>query len=1021
MRPLPVLMATAIAGLFVGLALHATLAAGPMPPAGDRPAALPAPHLGYGVNLRRNLDLAGPLGFDWIKIYEDQLAGLPTGPFTYHVLLRIAADGYPASMAAYLQHVTAIVSDNLHRIDAVEIGNEPNTTLSWGQQAVSPENYARLLCQTRSALKAIAPGLVVVSAGLAPVGRTPVSAWGSAMDDRVFAERLLNTMQTEYPAQYPCFDAFGYHAQGYPYEPERAVQDLPPGDNGNEFHFRATEWYHTLLVNRGFGGLPIWLTEFGWLRDPDADPWWADNTHTTYGFCSLVPEFNASFGWMKVSAAQQADYLVRAFQYADANWPWLGPMFIWNLDWNNQGWDCDHIKFFSILHASSQADGQPHAHDPAPAYAALAAMTKRFVAGAPELAVQPAGLWLLTEVNTPTIQTRTLQIDNVTPNSTLTWTISADPTGLLAPVVSPVSGTNTATVTVAVDTAPITTPGVYTAGLIISAEPISTVNAPLTVPVTIIAPAHLNRLYFPVVARNYAAPHAPVAATLQLGLAFVSSAQAPASETRYQRALAISGTLNRWPMYWPSIELNPVSQPRVFNWTAHDANIIADLNHGLTVLPILMLTPIGLDTGGSRAAPAPRVGDGLKLLMNPPSPDRPLTPSSQGSPPQGLDQPVFSDDTDLPGAGKTINPNNRWAYFVNAAINRYKPGGVLAQTQGWGADKGVRYWEIWNEQDLDQFFIGTPADYARLLKVAYLAGKQADPNATIVFGGLAHFEKPNWLQDTLNVIATDPMSITYHGFMDAVASHNYAWAWQTYGYLLNDRQRLDARGLTGVKLWITETGLPVCDDSPIEPFNFCPSPYRGTLNEQVDFLIQTAAWSAWMQAEKMIWFQLYDDVGNVCPYDFFGLVRNPATSPCVPNTGLPRPAYAAYPLAAQLFGGVQPYWRDRRTGTTTNWASGNQEIVAFKRPATGQRVVTMWTRYYTADTVILTATSSSALLIRPDGTSQTITPVNGVYTINLPAATNLGAATPDGKQPDGTSSIGGSPRILVELDPAVAP
>lgn len=994
MRRLPVLIAIVIAGLFVGLALQSTSAAGPA-------AALPAPHLGYGVNLRRNLDLAGPLGFDWIKIYEDQLAVLPTGPFTYHVLLRIAADGYPASMAAYVQHVTAVVSGNLSRIDAVEIGNEPNTTSGWGYQAVSPENYARLLCQTRSALKAIAPNLVVVSAGLAPVGRTPISAWGSAMDDRVFADRLLNTMQAEYPAQYPCFDAFGYHAQGYPYEPERAVQDLPPGDNGNEFHFRATEWYHTLLVNRGFGSVPIWLTEFGWLRDPDADPWWADNTRATYGFCSLVPEFNNSFGWMKVSEAQQADYLVRAFQYADANWPWLGPMFIWNLDWNNQGWDCDHIKFFSILHASSQADGLPHAHDATLAYAALKTMTKRFVDNVPALAVQPASLWLLTEVNTPTIQTRTLQIDNVQPNSTLTWTISANPIGPVVPNVSPVSGTNAATVTVVIDTAPITAPGIYTASLIVSAEPISTVNAPLSVPVTIIAPERLNRLYLPIVARNYAAP---AATPLKFGLAFVSSAQAPANETRYQRAVAISGTLNRWPMYWPSIELNPVSQPRVFNWAAHDANIIADINHGLEVLPILMLTPIGLDTAGSRTAPAPRVGDGLKLLMNPPAPDRPLTPSSQGSPPKTLYLPIFSDNTDVPGAGKTINPNNRWAYFVNAAVNRYKPGGVLAQAQGWGADKGVRAWEIWNEQDLDQFFIGTPADYARLLKVAYLAGKQADPQATIVFGGLAHFEKPNWLQDTLNVIATDPMSLTYHGFMDAVASHNYAWAWQTFGYLLNDRQRLDARGLTGVKLWITETGLPVCDDSPIEPFNFCPSPYRGTLNEQVDFLIQTAAWSAWMQAEKLIWFQLYDDVGNVCPYDFFGLVRNPSTGPCVPNTGLPRPAYAAYPLAARLFGDVQPYWRSRPTT--------NLEIIAFKRPAARERVVAMWTRFGVAATANITATSSSATLIFPDGASQTITPVNGVYSINLPAATNFSTPTNDG-----SAAIGGRPRILIEHDP----
>ncbi len=144
------------------------------------------------------------------------------------------------------------------------------------------------------------------------------------------------------------------------------------------------------------------------------------------------------------------------------------------------------------------------------------------------------------------------------------------------------------------------------------------------------------------------------------------------------------------------------------------------------------------------------------------------------------------------------------------------PAASLAQQQGWSADKGVRHWEIWNEEDLDQFFIGTPADYARLLKVAYLAARQADPQATIVFGGLAHFEKPDWLSDVLSVIATDPLSTTYHGFMDAVASHNYAWAWQTFGYLYEDRARLNARGFNAVNLWLTETGVPVCDDPPYQ-------------------------------------------------------------------------------------------------------------------------------------------------------------------------------------------------------------
>lgn len=992
--------------IVIAFAALAMLPAALARPFGERAVTLPPPHLGYGVNVRANLDMAAALGFEWVKLYEDVIASpdlFPPETERYHVLYRLRADGQPTSTAVYLAHVAQIVTAGLGRVAAYEIGNEPNIRQFWGEQNPSPEHYAHLLCNSYALIKSIDPAAVIVSAGLAPVGRTAPAIWNLAMDDRVYTQRLLDAIAADFPDQYPCFDAFGFHPQGFPYPPELEADQLPPDDNGNDFRFRMTEWYHQLLAGRGLGHIPLWLTEFGWLRDPGSDPYDGTMPFPDYSWC--LTETSPPWAWMRVSEAQQADYLVRAFQYADAHMPWVGAMFVFNLDWNSQGWDCNHVKFFSVYKAATgRPDTDPLTRIPAQAVGALAAMPKRSAYSVAALGAQPDQFTFLTEVATPTVQSATLSVINLATSVNLTWTIGVTPTDLFEITVAPITGVNSTSVTLQIDTQPITAAGWYTAHVIITAEPTDTLNNPFTVPLTVRAVDQLQRIHLPLTARNYAAPQPP--AQLELGLAFISSAEAFASETRYGRATAIGGALNRWPMYWPSIEKNPVTQPRVFDWSRQDTNVIADINHGLEIVPILMLTPIGLDTGGSRSAPAPKVGDGLKLLMNPSSPDRPAAPSSQGSPPQGLYLSIFTDGTDEPGVGKTINPDNRWAYFVNAAVNRYKPGGALAQAQGWDADTGIHYWEIWNEQDLDQFFIGTPADYARLLKVAYLAGKQADPNAVIVFGGMAHFEKPNWLLDTLNVIATDPMSITHHGFMDAVASHNYAWAWRTFGYLLNDRQRLDAKGLTAVKLWITETGLPVCDDSPIDPFNFCPSPYRGTLTEQVDFLLQTAAWSAWMQAEKMIWFQLYDDVGNACPYDFFGLVRNPSTGPCVPNTGLPRPAYDAYPLARQLFGDVQPYWRKRPTA--------NQEIIAFKRPETSQRVLAMWTRTNVADTVVISATSTSALLIFPDGSSQTITPVNGNYAIDLPAATNYSTPTSDG-----TAAIGGRPRFLIEHDPAV--
>jgi len=261
----------------------------------------------------------------------------------------------------------------------------------------------------------------------------------------------------------------------------------------------------------------------------------------------------------------------------------------------------------------------------------------------------------------------------------------------------------------------------------------------------------------------------------------------------------------------------------------------------------------------------------------------------------------------------------------------------------------------------------------------------------------------------LDVIAADPMSTTHHGFMDVVASHNYFWAWQTFSYLYTDRDRLNRRGLSDVKLWLTESGVAVCGDAPAPD---CDSPdgrwYRASADEQSAFLIQSTTYAAWLKAEAIFWFQLYDDCGNVCGVDAYGLLRNNDT---------PRPAYSTYFTVSQLLQHAQPYWRQRQPG----WTDPKLELIAFKQPDSGQRVVVMWNRYYTqTETAVLTATAASAQLYFPDGTIQTIYPISDTYSIPLPPATNhnfLGTA--DGLAPDGTSPIGGSPRILVEIDPAV--
>ncbi len=73
----------------------------------------------------------------------------------------------------------------------------------------------------------------------------------------------------------------------------------------------------------------------------------------------------------------------------------------------------------------------------------------------------------------------------------------------------------------------------------------------------------------------------------------------------------------------------------------------------------------------------------------------------------------------------TQENRDAFARFAAAAAARYKDKGVI--------------WEIWNEPDLNQFWPSpNPENFGRLVEASTAAMRQADPNAYIVNGGIAH-------------------------------------------------------------------------------------------------------------------------------------------------------------------------------------------------------------------------------------------------------------------------------------------
>jgi hypothetical protein len=263
----------------------------------------------------------------------------------------------------------------------------------------------------------------------------------------------------------------------------------------------------------------------------------------------------------------------------------------------------------------------------------------------------------------------------------------------------------------------------------------------------------------------------------RLGITFISSVDNHNSSDRYRNALLLGAGWNRWPLYWNRVE----SAPGQYDWAAYDSLVRDDMAQGLQINAILL---------------------GIPGFFN------------EDNRPRGLNEPIYTDGSDTPGPGKTLNPANTWANFVKRAVERYQPGGLLAQVNGWPLEKGVRVWEIWNEPDHRPFWQGSINDYARLLKVAYIVIKQADPNATVMFGGLLFSTGDNWLARVLAVYQQDAETAAANNwYFDVVAVHSYNYPWRT-GWLTQwVKDSMKAYGIDK-PIWFNETGVAVWDDYP---------------------------------------------------------------------------------------------------------------------------------------------------------------------------------------------------------------
>lgn len=227
----------------------------------------------------------------------------------------------PQDVATFARYAGAVASRYRDSaVSAVEIWNEPNIRQFW-LPAPDPARYTALLQASYRQIKAVAPGLPVVTGGLSPsatVGQTSFSP--------------LDFLQRSYDAGlHGSFDAIGYHPYSYPNLPSlfNAASAFSQID-------RTPRSLRTIMAAHGDVNRPIWLTELG---APTGGPG-PTSTCATRGF---TPNRTV------VTECLQAKLLADAICQASRT-PSLGPTFIYTYRDRGTG-QASVENFFGVLRA----------------------------------------------------------------------------------------------------------------------------------------------------------------------------------------------------------------------------------------------------------------------------------------------------------------------------------------------------------------------------------------------------------------------------------------------------------------------------------------------------------------------------------------------------------------------------------------------------------------------------------------------------------------------------------------------
>jgi hypothetical protein len=324
------------------------------------------------------------------------------------------------------------------------------------------------------------------------------------------------------------------------------------------------------------------------------------------------------------------------------------------------------------------------------------------------------------------------------------------------------------------------------------------------------------------------------------------------------------------------------------------------------------------------------------------------------------------------------DPHNYWGNFVKLIAAHYKGK--------------INDWILWNEVTIPNgqwcTWHGSVADYAQLVKVAYLAAKSVNPQARIILAGDPYwYDHGAFFTRLMADLSSGPQAAANHDYFDAANLHLYSRP-SDYQMIITLYNSIMTKYGIDKPMWISETNAIPYND-PIR--SYAKAGFFGTMDDQASYIIEAFSLALAMNVQHIEVNRMVDGTDFTAGGEPFGMVRNNKTV---------RPEYYAYQAATALFDGVT------RGNIAYDKASGVY-VVTLHKP--GQTVTVTWNQHPTAQTVSIPAAGGTATAYDKMGNGNAVQAKGGAYTFTLaPATDNSDPADPN------DYVIGGSPVVLVQ-------